>query len=113
MSQRTSNANARPRSIGFIAHEVRNPLSAARLAFQRLRQAELAWPIRRPARAQSAPDRRGVENALAQSSLKMGIEPKLQPIDLGDFLRSVQDDLALESEARGITISISLPAGLP
>ena len=42
----------------------------------------------------------------------MGIEPKLQPLDLGGFLRSIQDDLALESEARDISISISLPAGL-
>jgi signal transduction histidine kinase len=100
--------------IGFIAHEVRNPLSAARLAFQRLRQAELASGgravdllernLRRTAEV--------IENALAQSSLKMGIEPKLQPVDLGDFLRSVQEDLGLESEARDITISISLPTGL-
>jgi signal transduction histidine kinase len=97
--------------IGFIAHEVRNPLSAARLAFHRLRQTDLASGgrsvdllernLRRTAEV--------IENALAQSSLKMGLEPKLQPIDLGNLLRSVQDDLALEFEARDISPSISLP----
>jgi signal transduction histidine kinase len=100
--------------IGFIAHEVRNPLSSARLAFHRLRQAELASGgrsvdllernLRRTAEV--------IENALAQSSLKMGIEPKLQLIDLENFLHRVQDDLALESEARDISISISLPTRL-
>ena len=42
----------------------------------------------------------------------MGIEPKLQLIDLENFLHRVQDDLALESEARDISISISLPTRL-
>ena len=100
--------------LGFIAHEVRNPLSAAQLAFAQLRRAGLA-PSGRATEVVERSLRRTadvIENALAQTSLKLGIEPKLQRIHPPSFLREIVDDLALEAEARELTISITDAAAI-
>ena len=62
--------------LGFIAHELRNPLSAARAAVQRLRNNERAVPrvtelLERSLRRASDM----IDKALSHASLNLGVEP--------------------------------------
>jgi signal transduction histidine kinase len=97
--------------IGFLAHELRNPLGAARLAFTRLTFRELA----EGGRAVELLDRNlrraaeMIESALVQASLRMGIEPRLERIDLPAFLREIERDAAVEAQAKQITIAVVAP----
>ena len=64
--------------LGFIAHELRNPLGSARLAFERLRQKEL-----KDSRTVEMLDRglrrtaEMIDSVLSHASLKMGVVPRL------------------------------------
>ncbi len=99
--------------LGFIAHELRNPLGSARLAFERLRRTELA-----DSRAAGMLDRglrrtsEMIDSVLSQASLKMGVVPRLAPLALRPFLQELQADAGPEAEARGIRIVISAPEDL-
>jgi signal transduction histidine kinase len=100
--------------VGFIAHELRNPLSAARLALARLQRTELAGGgrsvdllernLRRTAEM--------IESALAHSSLAMGVEPRRERIDVPAFLREIEQDVALEARARRIAVVTATPQHL-
>ncbi len=98
--------------LGFIAHELRNPLGAAQLAFRRLRR-EL-----KESRTVEILDRNlkqtadMIDSVLSHTSLKMGVEPKLTSIALDAFLREIEVDAAIEAHARKITTVVSVPAGL-
>ncbi len=98
--------------LGFIAHELRNPVAAAQLAFRRLR-GELE-----ESRAAAIVDRNlrktaeMIDSVLSYTSLKLGIEPRLSPIDLETFLRELEIDAAIEAHARRIATVVSVPPGL-
>jgi hypothetical protein len=100
--------------LAFIAHELRNPLSAARLALRRLRQKDpavggrttdlLERNLRRIAEM--------IESALVHSALELGVEPKLEEIDVPTLVREVEEDARIEAEVRQIQLSSSTPADL-
>lgn len=95
--------------LGFIAHELRGPLGAARLAFHLLRRTELAESrtvvvLDRGLRRTSEM----IDSVLNHASLKMGIEPKLVTIVLKHFLHEIEADAALEAQAKEITIVVSV-----
>jgi len=98
--------------LGFIAHELRNPLGAAQLAFRRLR-GEL-----KESRTVEILDRNlrqtadMIDRVLSHTSLKMGIEAQLTPIALDAFLREIEVNAAIEAQGRKITTVVSVPAGL-
>ncbi len=98
--------------LGFIAHELRNPLSAAQLAFRRLR-GEL-----KESRTVEILDRNlkqtaeMIDSVLSHTSLKMGIEPRLTTVALDAFLREIEIDAAIEAHGRRITTTVSAPSGL-
>lgn len=100
--------------LGFIAHEVRNPLSAAGMAFQRLRANELAQGgraveiLERNLRRTSEV----IDSALTHASLRMGVSPRLRPIALGPFIQAIQLDASIEAEAKGIELVIDVAQGL-
>ena len=80
--------------LGFIAHELRNPLSAARVALQRLRNRERELTVggrtvdlleRSLRRASDM-----IDNTLSHASLQLGVEPRLEPLALGDLLRDIE-----------------------
>jgi signal transduction histidine kinase len=99
--------------LGFIAHELRNPLGSARLAFQRLRRTEL--PESRTVDLLERGLRRTAEmidSVLDHASLKMGVEPKLATVALRPFLRDIEADAHLEAQAKGITIVVEAPENL-
>ena len=100
--------------LGFIAHEIRNPLSSARMAFDLMTRGEaahakraselLARNLRRVADV--------VDNALNQASLKMGLVPRLSRIPLLPFLQEIDLDASAEAGAKDITVVIDGAAEL-
>jgi signal transduction histidine kinase len=95
--------------LGFIAHELRNPLSAARTALQRLRNRELAAGGRAVDLLERSLRRAAdmIDNSLSHASLKMGVDPKLESLALGDLLRDVEVDARVEAQARGIDLIVA------
>jgi signal transduction histidine kinase len=93
--------------LGFMAHELRNPLSAARVAVQRLRNNERAGPratdlLERSLRRASDM----IDNALSHASLKLGVDPKMERVALADLLRDVELDAGIDAQAKGIDLVI-------
>src|SRR5580704_8239115 len=83
--------------LGFIAHELRNPLGAAQLAFRRLRgeltQSRTVERLDRNLRQTAEM----IDSVLSHASLKMGVEPRPAPIALEHFLREIGSDAELEA----------------
>jgi hypothetical protein len=96
--------------LGFIAHELRNPLGSARLAFERLRRKELA-----ESRTADMLDRglrrtsEMIDSVLSQASLKMGVAPRLAPVALRPFLQEIEADAGAEAVNKGIEVKVSAP----
>jgi signal transduction histidine kinase len=98
--------------LGFIAHELRNPLGAAQLAF-RLLSAELT-----ESRTVERLDRNlrqmaeMIDSVLSHASLKMGIEPRPASIALEHFLREIEGDAEPGARVRKIEMAVSAPTNL-
>jgi len=94
--------------LGFIAHELRNPLAAARVALQRLRNRERELTVggrtvdllERSLRRASAM----IDNTLSHASLQLGVDPRLESLALGDLLRDIEVDASIDAQARGIDL---------
>lgn len=99
--------------IGFIAHELRNPLGSALLAFQRLRRTELA-----EGRTASMVERNLrrtadlIDSVLSHAWLKLGVQPKLAPIVVKDLLREIDADSAIQGQTKSITTEVAAPDDL-
>ena len=98
--------------LGFIAHELRNPLGAAQLAFRRLRgeltESRTVERLDRNLRQTAEM----IDSVLSHASLKMGVEPRPAPIAVEHFLREIEGDAELEARSRKIEISVSAPKDL-
>ena len=92
--------------LGFIAHELRNPLGAARVALQRLRNRELNVGGRTVDLLERSLRRASemIDNTLSHASLKLGVDPRLESLALGDLLRDIEMDASVEAQARGIDL---------
>jgi signal transduction histidine kinase len=99
--------------LGFIAHELRNPLSAARAAALRLRNNERAGgratellerSLRRAADM--------IDNALSHTSLQLGVEPRREKLALADLLHDIELEAGVEAQARGIDLDVPPPGDL-
>lgn len=94
--------------LGFIAHELRNPLSAARAAVQRLRNNERAAGratelLERSLRRASDM----IDNALSHASIQLGLEPKKERLAVADLLRDIEVDAGIEAQARGTDLDVA------
>jgi signal transduction histidine kinase len=92
--------------MGFIAHELRNPLGSARMAFALLGE-KGALQEERSAQVLDRSLRRVselIDNALTHSWLESGAPPRLEAIGLSNLLTEVANEAALEARARGIEI---------
>jgi signal transduction histidine kinase len=98
--------------LGFIAHELRNPLGAAQLAFRRLRgeltESRTVERLDRSLRQTAEM----IDSVLSHASLKMGVEPKPSPIAVEHFLREIEADAELEARGKKIEISVVAPKDL-
>jgi signal transduction histidine kinase len=100
--------------LAFIAHELRNLLSAAMAALQRMqlrgapsdgRSAEvLERNLRRTAEM--------IDDTLSQASFRMGVELKSEPTPLLPFLQAIAADWDVEARARQISVSVLAPPEL-
>jgi signal transduction histidine kinase len=98
--------------IGFIAHEVRNGISAAWLTYLRMRQQHgqdasidrLGRGLRGVAEV--------VDNALVQAWLGMGVEPSLQELPIRALLEELGLDLGADAQDRRVQLRLELPAEL-
>lgn len=99
--------------LGFIAHELRNPLGRAQMAFHRLRQTELT-ESRTVAILERGLKRTSemIDSVLSHASLKMGVVPRLGPIALRAFLHEIEVDAGVEAQAKDITTVVSAPEDL-
>jgi signal transduction histidine kinase len=100
--------------LGFIAHEVRNPLSAARLAFQRLRARELTAGGNVADRLDRSLKRTAdvVDSALTHAWLKMGVVIRPERLRLDRFLDEIRADAEGEAEIKAIQIEVVVEANL-
>jgi signal transduction histidine kinase len=100
--------------LGFLAHELRNPLNAARLALERLRSAELAGG----GRAVEILDRslrrtsQLIEDALAQASLRLGLEPCIETIELRPFVDELEREATIDGESKNVQVDVAVPPDL-
>jgi signal transduction histidine kinase len=100
--------------LGFIAHELRNPLSAARAAVHRLRGNETAAASQRTVELLDRSLRRTtdmIDNALSHATLKLGVDPKMEPLALADLLRDIELDAGADAQARGVDLVVAAPGG--
>ncbi len=99
--------------LGFIAHELRNPLASAKLAFHRLRRTELA-ESRTVDSVERGLKRMGemIDGALDHASLRLGLTPRMAPVALRAFLHEIEADAAIEAQAKGIEIVVLAPEDL-
>jgi len=102
--------------MGFIAHELRNPLAAARVAFGRLRTPGLDSASR--SRAMDVLDRNlrrtadMIDNVLSEASLRMGVDPQSSRLHVRRLLEDVVLESSFEAEARNIRAAVSAPNDL-
>ncbi len=97
--------------LGFIAHEIRNPLSAAKLLFQRLRMRELASGGRMVELVERNLKRTGdvIDSVLTHASFKMGIAIHLEHIRLRQFLTDIAQDAGGEAQNKRVDIQLAIP----
>ena len=95
--------------LGFIAHELRNPLAAARAAVLRLRGHELAGGGRSVELLERSLRRVSdmIDNTLSHASLKLGVAPKPETLVLSDLLHDIELDVDADAQARGVQLEIS------
>jgi len=96
--------------MGFIAHELRNPLSAARAALMRLRGLELAGGGRAVDLLERSLRRTGdmIDNALSHASLTLGVDPRPEPIVLSDLLHDIDLDAGIDAQDRDVGLSVAV-----
>ena len=99
--------------LGFIAHELRNPLGTTKLAFQRLRGTVLG-ESRAVEMVERGLKRMGdmIDGALSHASLRLGLMPRPALVALRPFLHELESDAAIEAQAKGIEIVVLAPEDL-
>jgi signal transduction histidine kinase len=100
--------------LGFIAHEIRNPLSSIRMAFRLLQKG----PLAEGGRSVEVLDRNlrrtmeVIDNSLYHASLSMGLAPRLETVPLLPFLEEQKLDCDAEARAKEIEVVVTAPADL-
>jgi signal transduction histidine kinase len=105
-AERTKAVNER---LGSLAHELRNLLNSAILAFEAIKTGNVA--------ANGATGgvldrsllglRDAIDRSLAEVRLSVGLQAHLEPIVLADFLLDQQVAAALDAKRRGISFTVS------
>jgi signal transduction histidine kinase len=93
--------------FAFVAHELRNPLSSAMLAFELLRNKGLLPAEERSTRALERGLKRTselVEHTLKLARVASGIELRRQPTTLEELFEDAESGASSEAEAKGVQV---------
>lgn len=96
--------------VGFLAHELRNPLGSIALGMQIAKQAGDV----RPSRTVSAIDRsvarmqRLIDESLIDLRVRGGAEAQHEPLDLRELLSELREDMLPEVESKGQQLAMEL-----
>jgi signal transduction histidine kinase len=98
------------RYIGFLAHELRNPLSTARLALSLLREKrQLAEsPAASSLERSLAKMHDLLDSALTDFTTRRAPRPQRTVFDLGGFLHEVVAESAAEADSKGIATAVDV-----
>jgi signal transduction histidine kinase len=96
--------------LGFIAHELRNPLGTAKIAYTVLRGKYPIDEVRSAILLERSLSRLGtmIDNALAHARLKVGAPARGEQVRLADLVNEVADDAAIEAEAKEIETHVNV-----
>jgi signal transduction histidine kinase len=102
------------RHMSFLAHELRNPLSSARLALQGLEQQGLLPPGRLASVLTRSLHRVNelIDNTLVELRLKSVTEPRREWVDLGALFQELAEDCAADLEHKRIHLNVEAPSGV-
>jgi signal transduction histidine kinase len=102
------------RHIGFLAHELRNPLNSARLALDVLRDRGELEGAREAGMLERNLDRlrRLIDQTLVQSRLQAGIEVRLEPTCVCGLLRTIEAECVADAERRRVALRLQCDEGL-
>ncbi len=101
--------------VAFLAHELRNPLTSARVALAVLNSAGTLPATNRHAEVLSRSLSRIqelVDHSLVDMRLKVIVEPTLERIALAPFLRGVADESSADAEHKRLRLRVEVPPGL-
>ncbi len=102
--------------FAFIAHELRNPLSAATSSFHALRLLKIVPDGHRTVEALGRGlDRASelVDQSLATARIASGVDLRPQPTSLGELFSLVEADVIAEADARGVAIDTTIRDDAP
>jgi len=93
--------------LGFIAHELRNPLASAQLAHVslRLRYPEGGRSLETLGRSLTALTEM-IDNVLSNSWLKVGAPLRGEDVDVRALLSQIESDVSEEAEAKGVSLRL-------
>lgn len=100
--------------LGCLAHELRNRLTSAMLAFQLIKSGEVALTGATSTVLERNLNRLHelINHTLADVRLTNGLQVRREPISIGDFLEDVRVSAAMEAKNRGLAFTISVEEGL-
>lgn len=102
------------RHIGFLAHELRNPLASLRLVVDVMRHKGELPPGRSAQRLEQGLTRLSelIDNSLVEMRLRVIPEPQREPVDMGALLQALVEEVAADVESKRLHISVEVPPGL-
>jgi hypothetical protein len=102
------------RHIGFLAHELRNPLSSVRLSLDLLRQKGQLPQNRTLERVEQGLQRLSdlIDQSLVETRLRASPEPQREEVDLQALLQGLAEESTTEVEAKGLSLHVEVEPGL-
>jgi signal transduction histidine kinase len=102
------------RYIGFLAHELRNPLGTARLALELLREKGEVADVPASRSLGRALDKMQelLDGALTDFTARGAPRPERRPIELAEFLRDLMAEASAEAESKEVATAVDVDGSI-